>query len=103
MKKLLIVSPYFYPEIGGLENYAYNIAKGLVKKGFNVTVLRSTKERRDKEEIIDGVRIIRQKPDFRISNTQIIINWAKIVSSVIDREKPDVVNSHLPVPYIADI
>ncbi len=64
MKNLLIVSPYFYPEGGGLENYAYNISKGLVKKGFSVTVLCSTKEGKDKEEIIDGVRVVRQKPDF---------------------------------------
>jgi len=40
--KLLMVSPYFYPEGGGLENYAYTLQK-LVKKGFGVTVLCSTK------------------------------------------------------------
>jgi len=27
--KLMIVSPYFYPKVGDLENYAFNIANGL--------------------------------------------------------------------------
>ncbi len=77
--------PYFYPEGGGLENYAYTMANGLVGKGFKVvklplhrqrvlsfssssslkiTVLCSTKEGKDKEETIDGVQVIMQKPDF---------------------------------------
>ncbi len=97
MKNLLMVCPYFYcnitfsaikslklafnakqfhdfyPEGGGLENYAYNIAKGLVKKGFMVTVLCSTKKGRNKEETIDGVRVIMQKPDFIVSNTSVIV------------------------------
>jgi len=44
MKKLLMVCAYFYPECGGAEIYAHNIAKGLVKKGVKVTVLCSTKK-----------------------------------------------------------
>jgi hypothetical protein len=30
--KVMIVAPYFYPKIGGMENYAYNIGKGLTEK-----------------------------------------------------------------------
>ena len=34
--KLAIVTPYFYPKIGGLENYAFNIVKGLMKYGWKI-------------------------------------------------------------------
>ncbi len=77
---LLMVCPYFYPEGGGLENYAYNIAKGLVKKGFKVTVLCSTKEGRNKEESIDGIKVIRQKPDFIDGGMNVILKCLYIVS-----------------------
>jgi hypothetical protein len=29
MKKVLLVAPYFYPKIGGMEKYALNVAQGL--------------------------------------------------------------------------
>lgn len=103
MKKLLIVSPYFYPEIGGAENYSYNIAKGLVKKGFKVTVLCSTKLGKDKTETIDGINVIRQKPDFIVSNTPVKFNLYFTVSKLLREEKFDLVNSHTPVPYYADM
>ena len=32
--KVLMVTPYFYPEVGGVENYVYNISKNLTKSGF---------------------------------------------------------------------
>ena len=46
--KILIIAPYFYPKIGGLENYAYNIAKGLAKK-HEVVVVTSNHRTRKKE------------------------------------------------------
>ena len=30
--KTMVVAPYFYPKIGGIENYVYNISKGLKEK-----------------------------------------------------------------------
>jgi len=53
--------------------------------------------------MIDGIKVLRYKPDFRVSNTPVILNWDKIVSEMIDKEKPDVMNGHIPVPYIADV
>ncbi|MBU4300797.1 glycosyltransferase family 4 protein [archaeon] len=100
---VLIICPYFYPEGGGLENYAYNISKGLVKKGFKVTVLCSTKEGKDKDEVINGVRVIRQKPNFIVSNTPIKLNLYATISDLLKKEKFDLVNAHTPVPYYADM
>lgn len=38
-RRILIVSSEFPPQPGGIGNHAYNLAKGLCKKGFEVTVL----------------------------------------------------------------
>lgn len=32
MKKLMVVTPYFYPYVGGMEKHIYTLVKGL-KKG----------------------------------------------------------------------
>lgn len=36
--KLLIITPYFYPNIGGVEMYAYTLAKLMMQIGINVVV-----------------------------------------------------------------
>ena len=42
--KILTVCPCFYPESGRLENYIYNISKGLVKKRFVIRFIHNTVE-----------------------------------------------------------
>ena len=101
--KILMVCPYFYPDTGGAENYSYNIAKGLIKKGHKITVLCSTKKNKDKTEIIKGIKIIRQKPNFFISNTPVKLNLYFEISKLLKEEKFDLVNAHTPVPYYADM
>jgi len=61
--KIAIVLSNFYPEMfGGMEWYAYHMAKGLVKKGAEVRVFtQRTKKAFKKEEEIDGIKISRLK------------------------------------------
>ena len=96
--KLMVVTPYFWPKIGGLENYAYNIAKGLKKDyGYEVVVVTSNHEnpKEYKEEILDGMKIYRLPRQFKISNTPISFKWKKQITEIIEKEQP--------VPFISDI
>ena len=102
MTDVLVVTPYFYPEGGGLENYAYNISKRLVKKGYHIKVLCST-YKNSKEETIDGIRIIRQRPDFILSNTPVKLDLFFKISRLIKENDFDLINAHTPVPYYADV
>ncbi|MCK5450024.1 glycosyltransferase family 4 protein [Candidatus Pacearchaeota archaeon] len=103
--KLLIVTPYFPPHIGGMENYAYNIAKGLRKQfGYEIVVVTSNHEKKEyKEEILEGMKIYRLPIQFKVSNTPISFRWGKDIERIIRKEKPDVINAHSPVPFIADV
>ncbi len=105
MKKLMVVAPYFYPKIGGMENYAWNISKGLKEKyGWNIIVITSNHiEKKYKEEKLNGLKIYRLPYWFKISNTPINPLWYFQIKKIIKKEKPDVINTHSPVPYIADI
>lgn len=103
--KLLVVAPYFYPKIGGMENYAWNISKGLKEKhGWDVVVITSNHlEKKLKIENINGIRIYRLPALFKISNTPINPIWFFKINSIIKPEKPDIINGHTPVPFIADL
>lgn len=103
--KLLLVAPYFYPKIGGLENYVYNIAQGLHKKyKWDIVVVTSnhTGNKNIKEKVKD-LTIYRLAPLFKISNTPINPLWFFEIQKIIKEEKPDIINAHAPVPFIADI
>jgi phosphatidyl-myo-inositol dimannoside synthase len=51
-----IIAPEFPPDIGGMETYAYEVARELARRGHPVTVL--TKYHENGEVAIDGVRVI---------------------------------------------
>lgn len=103
--KLLVVAPYFYPKIGGMENYAFTISKGLKQKyGWKIVVITSNhSEKKYKEEIIQGIKIYRLPTLFKISNTPVNPFWIFTIKKIIAKEKPDIINAHSPVPFIADV
>jgi len=104
MKKFLVVTPYFYPKIGGAENYAYNISKGLKKYGWEIVVVTSNHEANEyKEETLEGMKVYRLPRQFKISNTPISFKWKKQIKEIIKEEKPNVINAHTPVPFISDV
>ncbi|MGB9838051.1 glycosyltransferase family 4 protein [Methanothermobacter sp.] len=60
--RVLIVSHCFYPFIGGLEEVAFQQAKGLVERGHDVWVVTSdigNNEKLKKKEKIDGIMVYR--------------------------------------------
>jgi glycosyltransferase involved in cell wall biosynthesis len=103
--KILMVMPYFYPKIGGVENYTYNIAKGLVKKHkWDVIIVTSNYEGKEYIiENIEGLKVYRLPYWFKISNTPINLFWFKQITNICKKEKPDLVNGHTPVPFISDV
>ena len=68
--KLIILTRYFLPVKGGIENHCYNLAKELLKRGIDVEIHTSrdtlTETNILKEfEIIDGIKVYRHKNFWR--------------------------------------
>ena len=103
--KIMIVTPYFLPKIGGLENYAYNLAKELRDRhGHEVFVVTANHEAKKlAEDLYDNIRVIRLPIFINLSNTPLHPLWYFMIRKIIKREKPDLINTHAPVPYIADM
>lgn len=99
--RILMVSPYFYPEGGGLERYAYELAKEL-SKGNEVVVICSTK-RESKDEKIDKIKVLRKKPNFILSNTPIRFLLPFELLAIMKRKNFELIIAHTPVPFFADV
>jgi len=93
--KILTVLTYYRPHTSGLTIYVERLAKSLVKLGHDVTVLTSQYQKDlPREEIQDGVRIVRIPVLFRVSKGVIMPSFGWLAwKLVLDH---DVVHLHLP-------
>lgn len=103
--KILIVTSYFYPKIGGVENYVFNIAKRLNKdERYEVVVVTSGDGISEVQTgIVEGMKVYRLPVQWKVSNTPISLKWYRQIKRIISTEKPDIVNAHSPVPFMADL
>jgi glycosyltransferase involved in cell wall biosynthesis len=102
--KIMLVTPYFVPKIGGLENYAYNLARELQAGGDEVFVVTANHGAAGSaRDVFDGIRVIRLPILFKLSNSPVHPLWFFMLRKIIRVEKPDVINAHSPVPYMADM
>jgi glycosyltransferase involved in cell wall biosynthesis len=59
--KILQQCIYFPPEVGGLESHAFYLCRDLVRLGHEVTMVTShSKPEAAREEVMDGVRVLRR-------------------------------------------
>jgi len=93
--KILVELTYYRPHTSGLTIYAERMAKALVQRGHQVTILTSRYDKKlPLEEFLDGVRIIRVPVLFRISKGVIMPKIGWLANQLI--RSHDVVHLHLP-------
>ena len=88
----------FYPYIGGVENYVYNLSQELVDLGHQVHVLCANEPPSLKAEILKGIKIKRLCSIAKIANT----NITPSLPLAILNEDCDIIHTHLPTPWSAD-
>lgn len=89
----------YYPAVGGVETNIRSVSSELIKHGYEVTVAASTIPNASKEEIVDGVIVIRTKPLFTVFKVPFLPGYGKLLSSVT----PDIFHAHGMVPGVTDV
>ncbi|HEY75013.1 MAG TPA: glycosyltransferase family 4 protein [Thermoflexia bacterium] len=93
--KVLIVLTYYRPHVSGLTIYVERLARGLAKRGHQVTVMTSRYDRSlPLEEEQDGVRVVRVPVAFRVSKGVIMPTFGFVATRLV--REHDVVSLHLP-------
>ncbi|HYM38793.1 MAG TPA: glycosyltransferase family 4 protein [Thermoplasmata archaeon] len=102
--RIVQVSPWFYPHLGGVESHVLGLSRELAARGHEVTVVtaRHTSSAPERESV-DGFDIVRVKPRMVVLRTPI----APRMRTVLRGLTADVVHAHLPPPlsahYAADV
>jgi glycosyltransferase involved in cell wall biosynthesis len=101
--RILTTLTYYRPHYSGLTIYAERLAKGLVARGHQVTVLTSRYDRSlPAREVRDGVQVIRPRVLMHVSKG--VIMPALFYWAWVNIRQSDIVHLHLPqldAAYIA--
>ena len=93
--RILIALTYYRPHVSGLTIYVERLAKALVARGHQVTVLTSQYERTlPRAEIREGVRVLRVPVVLRVSKGVIMPTIGLVATREVLRH--DVLSLHLP-------
>lgn len=93
--KILTVLTYYRPHTSGLTIYAERLARAFARRGHQVTVMTAQYDPSlPREEIMDGVKIIRVPVAARISKGVLAPTFGLVATKLIAQH--DVVQMHLP-------
>ncbi len=93
--KLLIVLTYYRPHTSGLTIYAERLAKAMVRRGHQVTVLTAHYlPELAPDEVISGVRIVRAPVLLRVSKGVVMPTFGWLANRLVAEN--DAVQLHLP-------
>jgi glycosyltransferase involved in cell wall biosynthesis len=94
--RILFTLTYYRPHVSGLTIYVERLAKALVERGHQVTILTSRhNDDLPREEVVGGVRVVRVPVAFRVSKGP-IMPTLPVVAARLARQH-DVVSIHLPM------
>jgi glycosyltransferase involved in cell wall biosynthesis len=100
--KILQVLYYYRPHYSGLTIYAERLAKRLAERGHEVTVLTSRHNPTyPKDEIVDGVRVVRVPVAFSVSRGVVMPAFLPIAAKLI--REHDIVHLHVPMVEAAAV
>ncbi len=93
--KILTVLTYYRPHTSGLTIYAERLARAFVQRGHQVTVMTTQYDPSlPREEIMDGVKVIRVPVAARVSKGVIAPTFGFVATKLVAQH--DVVQLHLP-------
>lgn len=111
MKKILQISNYLYPHIGGIEQVARDFANALKGETVEQKIICFNETARDgnyvcnrKETIhnyVDGVEVIRCGCFTKVASQSLSLSYPLELKRVMDEFQPNIIVFHYPNPYVA--
>ena len=102
MRKIGIVSEYFYPHLGGITEHVYFFSKELIRRGIEVVLITGFEGEELGMELPSGLRMIRMGRSVTVfsnhSYGKATIGWnlGRKVQKVLEEEKFDLLHIHSP-------
>ncbi len=96
--KILQISKYYYPFIGGVEQVARDASNAL-KDGNEVKVFCFNHEKNNKTDEVDGVEIVRAGCFAKVASQSMSFSYGKLLKKTFKSFNPDAVIFHCPNPF----
>lgn len=100
--KILHISKYYYPYIGGVENTCKYLADSFSKNN-EVAVVCFNEGKNNKTEYVNQVKVYRVGTWFNIARQALSLSYFPILHKVIKEFKPDIIHFHWANPYPAAV
>ena len=111
MKRVLQISKYMYPFIGGIEQVVRDMAHVLAMAGVEQKIICFNEDTSDGNiithrnetlyDMVDGIQVVRCGCVAKISSQSISLNYHKELKKLINDFKPDIVIFPYPNPFVA--
>lgn len=102
MKRVLHISKYYYPFMGGTEQIAQYCVNSL-KGDYDQKVICFNHENGDRKDFVDEIEVFRCGCIVRISSQSISLSYGKYLKTIFSSFHPDIVIFHYPNPFVAGI
>lgn len=98
--KILHISKYYYPYLGGVENICKYLAEG-TNFAEEVQVFCFNDTTLDEVDIVNGLMVHRVGTTFSIAKQAFSLSYFKILKKVLNDFSPDIIHIHWANPYAA--
>ena len=98
--RILQISKYYYPFIGGIEQVARDCSNSL-KENHNIKVFCFNHEKGNSVDAVDDVEVFRAGCFAKIASQSLSTSYGKILKGTFKKFKPDLVIFHYPNPFAA--
>jgi glycosyltransferase involved in cell wall biosynthesis len=102
MEKVLHISKYYFPFIGGVEQVARDCVNALKDK-YEQKVICFNHEKGDSVDEVDGVEVVRASCFAKVASQSLSMDYKKLFKRVLNEFKPDYVVFHYPNPFVGSI
>ena len=99
MKRILQLSNYYYPEVGGIEKIAQSISNA-VKDDCDIRIVCFTHKKDDREDKVDGLKIWRFGTKLFIASQQLSFSIIGRLKTILAKFRPDTIIIHMPNPFL---
>lgn len=99
MKKVLHISNYYTPHIGGIESTCQYLAEGL-KGEYDVRVICFSEDNHTKYEETNGIKIIKPAVILNIARQGLSLNYYFELRKILKDWNPDIIHIHYPNPFV---
>lgn len=97
--RVLHISKYYFPFIGGIEQVARDCVSALGSDGYEQKVFCFNHEKGDRTDTVDGTEVIRTGCFAKVASQSLSFSYGKLLRKTFREFSPDVVIFHYPNPF----